>query len=270
VHTTRSSRFALSGIAASLVAAGVLAVSAGATAAQKPPQPAPTEAQLAAIEFRALVADGRPLADLRLEDVELKVDGRPRTPKSLVFVQPGSGEAAEPGADVPPPFATNTTIRARRDTVFVVEDDSIAANMAQAVKDAIQQFVGHLAPPDRVGLITIPRGGLNVGLTSDRAATETARSSLSGWAARSESDADAACRTRQVLAALMNMFRAAAAGPPATIIIFGGGLTPPMAGNMSGMSNSTNLCEIRAEDYRDVENAMLAAPISVHVEHVPD
>ena len=102
-------------------------------------------------------------------------------------------------------------------------------------------------------MVTIPRGGLNVGLTTDRARVLSAISGLSGRAAQSESEADAACRTRQVLDALMNVFRGAAGGSPATIVVFGGGLTPPMIYEMSKMTNTPNLCEIRGRDYEEVE-----------------
>ena len=239
-------------------------------ASQKPQQAATAEPQAVTILFRALLADGRPFADVRPEDLELKVDGRVRTPNSLVFVRPGSGEAPGARSEVPPPFTTNLRGPALRDTIFVVEDDSIGASMAQPVKDAIQQFIGRLAAQDRVGLVTIPRGGVNVGLTTDRAKVQSAISELNGRAPRSESDADAACRTRQVLDALMNVFRGAAGGSPATIIVFGGGLTPPMISEMSRMSATPNLCEIRAKDYEEVERVMLGAPVSVNVIHVPD
>ena len=253
-------------VAAVLVAAAVL----GASQGQKAQAPATAEPHVVTVLFRVLLADGRPFADVRPEDVELKVDGRPRAVGSLLFVQPGSDEAAAAKSELPPPFATNARGPALRDTIFVVEDDSIAASMADAVKDAIQQYIGALAPQDRVGLVTIPRGGLNVGLTTDRAKIKSAISELSGRAPRSETDADAACRTRQVLDALMNVFRGAASGSPATIVVFGGGLTPPMIYEMSKMSNTPNLCEIRAKDYEEVELVMLGAPVSVNVIQVPD
>jgi hypothetical protein len=258
------------GVITLFVAASALGTAAVRAAPQKPQQAAPAEPQAVSVLFRALLADGRPFADVRLEDAEIKVDGRLRTLSSLVFVQPGSGESSSARGELPPPFATNLRGAALRDTIFVVEDESIGASMAQQVKDAIQQFTSHLAPQDRVGLVTIPRGGLNVGLTTDRARVQSAISELNGRAPRSESDADAACRTRQVLDALMNVFRGAAGGSPATIVVFGGGLTPPMIYEMSKMSNTPNLCEIRAKDYQEVELVMLGAPVSVNVIHVPD
>ena len=68
----------------------------------------------------------------------------------------------------------------------------------------------------------------------------------------------------------MNVFRGAAGSPPATIVVFGGGLTPPMVNEMSRMSNTPNLCDIRGKDYQEVELVMLGAPVSVNVIHVPD
>ena len=253
----------------SLAAAGVIAAAALHAASQKPPQAA-AETPAVTVLFRALLADGRPFADVRPEDVELKVDGRSRTLTSLQFVQPGSGEAAGAPAEVPPPFATNLRGPALRDTIFVIEDESIGASMAPQVRDAIRQFIGHLAPQDRVGLVTIPRGGLNVGLTADRARIEAAVSELNGRAPQSESEGDAACRTRQVLDALMNVFRGTADGQPGAIVFFGGGLTPPMISEMSAMNRTPDLCFIRAEDYREVELVMLAAPVTVNVIHVQD
>jgi hypothetical protein len=270
VKISGSSHFFAPGAAAMLVAAGVLGTAALVAAPQTTQQAGPAEPQAVTVLFRALLADGRPFADVRLEDVELKVDGRRRTPGSLQFVQPGSGEIAGAREEVPPPFATNLRRAALRDTILVVEDESIGASMAQAVQDAARQFVSHLAPQDRVGVVTIPRGGVNVGLTTDRAKIQAAVSELSGRASRNESESDAACRTRQVLDALMNVFRGAAGNPPAAIVVFSGGLTPPMIYEMSKMTNTPNLCEIRGKDYQEVEQVMLGAPVSVNVIHVPD
>jgi hypothetical protein len=67
------------------------------------------------------------------------------------------------------------------------------------VRGSLHSLGPGMAPQDRVGLLTIPCGGLNVGLTADRAKIQSAIPELSGRAPRSESDADAACRTQQVL-----------------------------------------------------------------------
>jgi hypothetical protein len=82
--------------------------------------------------------------------------------------------------------------------------------MAPAVRDAVLQCIGHLAPQDRVGMLTIPRAGPNVNLTTDREMVKAAVAELSGRAPRTEGDADAGCRTQQVLAAPVNVCRGTA------------------------------------------------------------
>jgi hypothetical protein len=260
----------MAGVAALLVAA-ILAGSAALLAApQKSQQPAQGPPLPVAFLFRALLADGRPFTDIRPEDVEMKVDGRARKLESVQFVGLGAGAAGAARAELPPPYATNLREAARRDTYFVVEDDSIGAGMAPAVRDAISQYIGQLAPRDRVGVLTIPRAGLNVNLTTDREKVTAAVAELNGRAPRTESDADAACRTQQTLAALINVFRSGAGVPPATVIVFSGGLTPPMATEMSSMNATTILCFVRVEDYREVESVLLDSLVNVNVIHVPN
>jgi hypothetical protein len=163
VTTSGSAHSFAAGAAAMLVAAGVLG-----TAALRAAPPAPPQA--VTVLVRALLADGRPFADVRLEDVELKVDGRVRTPGSLQFVQPGSGQTASARDEVPPPFATNPracaadTIRRRGR----VEGASMASRPDAA--PAVRQ------PPCAPGSRrrAHPRGGVNVGLTTDRAKIQSA------------------------------------------------------------------------------------------------
>lgn len=258
-------------LATAVFASSVLvAMTVVLAAVQRPQAPAGAESTLVTIAFRALISDGRPFVDVRLEDIELKVDGRPRAIQSLVFVQPGTGPAAPLPAGVPPPYATNVRERELRDTILVIDDESIRPGAETPIRDAARQFLGRLSASDRVGVVTIPRGGLNLGLTSDRAMIQSALAGLTGRAGRVETEADAACRTRQILDSLMNVFRGAADGWPATIVFFSGGLTPPMFDDVARMSTPVGLCDIRAKDYREVELAMLASPLSVYVAHVLD
>jgi len=258
----------MAGVAA-LLAAGLAGATALLAEPQQSQQPAQGPPPPVALLFRALLADGRPFTDLRPEDIELKVDGRVRKVESAQFVELGGGISSA-RAELPPPYATNLREAVRRDTFFVVEEDSIGAGMGPAVRDAILQYAGHLAAQDRVAVLSIPRAGLNLTLTTDREKVKAALAELSGRAPRVESDADAACRSQQVLASLINVFRGAAGVPPATVIVFGGGLTPPMPTEMSGMNATTSLCFVRTEDYREVENVLLDAMVNVNVVHVPN
>ena len=220
------------------------------------------------VAFRAVIGEGTLFLDVRSEDVELKVNGRVRAIDSLVLVQPGTGPAAP--ADVPPPFATNVRPAVTRDTILVIDDESIGPGAEAPVKDAARQFLGHLSARDRVGIVTIPRGGLNIGLTTAHAKIQSALAGMTGRALRAESEADAACRTRQTLDAIMNVYRGVSEGSPTTIVFFSGGLTPPMFDGVERMSNPVGLCDIRAKDYREVELTMLASPAAVYVMLVPD
>jgi hypothetical protein len=266
----RSQFSTVAAILAVLTPPGVPATAVAPGAVQKPQQTSRAEAPLVTVAFRALIGEGKPFLDVRIEDVALKVNGRDRVLHSLVLVQPGTGPAAPAQADVPPPFATNARAAATRDTILVVDDESIRPGAEAPVRDAARQFLGHLSARDRVGIVTIPRGGLNLSLTADHAAIQSALAGMTGRAQRAESEADAACRTRQILDALMNVYRGVSNDSPATIAFFSGGLTPPMFDGVERMSTPVGLCDIRAKDYREVELTMLASPAAVYVMLVPD
>ncbi len=247
-----------------------LAAAAVAAAGQAPQSPSREDAPLVTVAFRAVIGEGKLFLDVRGEDVELKVNGRPRAIRSLVLVQPVAGPAAPAQADVPPPFATNARPAATRDTILVIDDESISPGADAPVKDAARQFLGHLSARDRIGVVTIPRGGLNLGLTTDHASIQSALAGMTGRALRAESEADAACRTRQTLDAIMNVYRGVSEESPTTIVFFSGGLTPPIFDGVERMSTPVGLCDIRAKDYREVELTMLASPVAVYVMLVPD
>jgi hypothetical protein len=246
---------------------GAVAV-AGLIQAQQPPSG--SSGPPVTIEFRAVTSDGRPSLDVRPEDVTLKVDGRERALQSTTLVQPGGSRHRASPADQPPPFATNAREGNAGDTMVIIDDESIQSGAETPMRDAAQQFIERLPEYSRAGVVSIPRGGVNLGLTLDRAATRAALVRVTGWARREETDAEAACRTRTILGSLANVFHDAAGGPPLTMVFFSGGLTPPMVDGVSRMSTPTGLCDIRAKDYSDLELALLASPLTVYVVYVPD
>src|SRR5688572_23388787 len=95
----------------STLVAALLITPAAALAAGEP------QAGIATVPFRALGADGQPVADLKVGDVSLKVDGKAREIKSFELVDMRKGPAADapaadmpaPKSEVPPPFTTNAT-----------------------------------------------------------------------------------------------------------------------------------------------------------------
>jgi hypothetical protein len=81
---------------------GALALSALLAAVLRADQAARQDPLL--IDFAALGKDGRPLVDLRPEDVTVKIDGKTRPVRSLRLVQVGSPLSA---SGLPTPFGSN-------------------------------------------------------------------------------------------------------------------------------------------------------------------
>jgi hypothetical protein len=110
-----------------LFAAGVL-VACGAIAAARQDAPQRTlsaRTGTIAVDFQAVTADGRPVTDLKPEDVILKVDNRARTLTSLQLIEPPMSAAAnDPGA-LPAPFGTNAAGPVGRAFALVIDDETI-------------------------------------------------------------------------------------------------------------------------------------------------
>ena len=104
------------------LAAAILSASTSNPSAQsRPTEPITTD-------FLAMAADGRPIRDLKPEDLSIKVDGKTRTIRSLQLVAigdaPGSGVKIDP-VDTPPPDATNAVSRTGRGIMVGIDDESI-------------------------------------------------------------------------------------------------------------------------------------------------
>src|SRR6187431_3252659 len=89
---------------ARFLAAALLAVSVAAAGARQAPE------RTLVVDFYALGSDGSAVADLKPEELSVKVDGRTRAVRSLRLVRQADPPAADPlaaAAAVPEPFATN-------------------------------------------------------------------------------------------------------------------------------------------------------------------
>src|SRR3954463_6916981 len=89
---------------AALIVASALQL---ASAQQVAPQPAERAAPLLTISFAAIRGDGTPAADLRAEDVSIKIDGKAREIRSLQLVSRAGTHADADLASLPPPFGSN-------------------------------------------------------------------------------------------------------------------------------------------------------------------
>jgi hypothetical protein len=227
------------------------------------------------LDFLALSADGTPIADLKAEDLTLRVGGKPRTIKGLKLVTFGAAPAAAaaPAAEAKPsgpapPFGTNVGAAAgggggseggSRAYLFLVDTESILPNVEKRLRDAIGQVVGTLTPRDRVGLVAVPRPTLNVPLSTNHAAFRTALGQVAS--AGAGASGGAACRSRDVLDMLRNVVSALnPADGPYNVVLMSESLS----------STGTGSCELSNSDYQRVPTALAASRARLYVVHATE
>lgn len=257
---------------AATVSALLLVMVEGSAADRSPQTPADRRVGPVAIDFRAVTDDGQFVLDVTREEVVLKVNGRARAIHSLELIRLGGGPASAEGAPaspLPPPFATNAWSDAGRDVLLVVDEDSIAPGGEQPVRDVAGQLLAGLSARDRVGLLTVPRGGTNVGLTNQHGRIRSALAGMTSRAQSGETASDVACRTRLTLQALEDVFDATSSESPTTIVFFSVGLAPPSA-DQAQMNSASGFCEVRPEHFRDLATVALASRVNFYVVHVID
>jgi VWFA-related protein len=157
---------------AAVLAIALLAAS-GIRAQQQTPAQFRGGTDIVAVDFYAVDTSGTPVLDLKPEELTLKVGKDQRPIRSLEFIR------VAPGADVdtPMPAAERTPIAygsnlpqdAGRMVFLVFDHEGMSPGDEQAAKTAIPAFLDQLSPRDRVALVTLPRGRVEVDLTTDRA-----------------------------------------------------------------------------------------------------
>jgi hypothetical protein len=173
-------------------------------------------------------------------------------------------------APLPPPFASNLLSDAGRDVLLAVHEESITPGREQALRDAVVQLLAALSARDRVGLVTVPGGGANVGLTRRHDNVRLALAEIVARAPRGETASDAACRTRLTLESLKALVGSVSAESPTTVVFFSNGLTPASSSAFARAGTPSELCEIRSEDFQAVATAVLDSPVSFYVVQVLD
>ncbi|MCX6538878.1 MAG: hypothetical protein NT151_08090 [Acidobacteria bacterium] len=269
--------FKQSGHTAAILVFLALFVTPAAWAAGPAPQsPARPGGPLVTVDFRAVTGDSSPLIDLKVADVTLKVDGREREIRSFELIQSRGKSGGAARAAIPAPFATNALATRRRDTLLVIDDESIQPGAEQTVKLAAEQYLSSLAAGDRAGALTVQGSGINMGLTDQHAAIRSALAGMVGRGRRAEADEDSACRTRRVLDALVSVAgNFPPGGAPVTVLFFSTGLTAPGVATLATMrsnsvSNPTGMCEIQARDYQQLQAAALTSAVNIYVVDAAD
>jgi hypothetical protein len=250
-----------------LVAATLLGVLPAATTAAQT-----QSAGAVKIDFRALGDEGVPVADLKPDEIALKVNGKVRAVQSLTLFRANPGGAASSGSGaLPPAYATNLLGASGRTIHILIDDDSISPGREGQVREAVRLIASEMGPSDRIGVLT-PQGQLNMRPGADPTKVRLAVDGLTGRAPSVETEADAQCRTTRVLAAVGSML-AITGGSPTTIVIFSGGMSPPRVkqiavGSLSGGSN--DVCPIRPEDFENIGALAGSARADLYLFHITE
>jgi VWFA-related protein len=167
-----------------LVVASIAPLAAGQQAPVRSQFRAGTD--LVAVDFQAVDDRGQPIADLKPAELVLRVDGRVRDLRALQFVKiaPTSREAPRPPSNLPLPYATNDVPAPGRVVILVVDLQQIRAGEGKVVIDAANGLIDRLTPTDRVGLVTMPNGRVDVDLTVHHARVRKALEGVTGKAPR--------------------------------------------------------------------------------------
>ena len=129
------------------------------------------------VQVDAVVTDGsgRPVADLKPEEVQIYEDGRPRKITNFSYIAASAGESARPTKPAPagvggvPPTMLRPE-EVRRTVALVVDDLGLSAQSIYFVRRALRKFVDEqMRPGDLVAIIRASGGvGALQQFTSDR------------------------------------------------------------------------------------------------------
>jgi VWFA-related protein len=242
-----------------------------------PQAQSPSGGDPVSVSFVTLGRDGRPIVDLKAEEVQLRVDGRQRTLKSFERIDastPSSGEGAKPsGPPLPAPFGTNVAganSGGGRTTSLVIDDGSFRPGNDRLMKQSIDSFLNTIPPADRVALLTAPLSSVRTDPTTPAEVRQALAKVAAHGAPIPTDDAglqryqnDVACRTRETLEALRGLLSSlTGASIPPTMIFFSAGIsaTTRTTGNL-GTSN----CDLSTDAFQNVGAAAAAARAHVYV-----
>ena len=272
--STQSLRFVFM---CALLAAGAASTLAGSGA---PRQGAPGGTR---VIVRALTSAGEPVTDLKASDLTIRTDGKPREVKALDLVTiaadlpaPGAAPAVS-ASTLPAPFATNsaapTAAPGGREILFILDEEGVGPGREEPLRNAVAQIVSALGARDRVGLLSLRVGGIQIAPTAERKAQVTeAMKNFVGGGSASESSGDMTCRTKRALGTLNGVLRGSPTGRTIVVITPGLPATPAGMGKMSRVDqmSTTALCEIRSTDFEELGASAAGSPANVYVVHYVD
>jgi VWFA-related protein len=221
---------------------------------------------LVSIDFLALAKDGRPVPDLKADEVTLRIGGRVRPVHSMSLIDAASPVAGRaPLSPLPPPFGTNVQSEESRSFVLVVDDDSFRVGTERALQEAADTFLDNLVPTDRIALVTLPYGGTRVDLTTEQEKVRASLAQVVGQAARTETPDEMACRTRRTLDSLTGLMQSLAASTsPVTVTFFSASMVGPNEQVMRAGQTVAG-CALLPDMFQQVGNAAALAGTRLYI-----
>jgi hypothetical protein len=211
-------------------------------------------------------ADGKPVLDLKPEELSLRINGRQRLVRSLTLEQFDGVDAT---SEWPPPFSTNRAAP-ERDILILIDNESFPLDREAAVKEGVSELLASLGRA-RVGLWTLPKSTLRIAPTRDHQRIQLAVNEMLARGLRTETESDAACRTKATLGQLKALVTAIRSPRLTTLVLFSGGLLQAAA--MDPLRRNTgpaSACDLRMDDFTGFERVLQGAPVDLHVALVSD
>ena len=235
------------------------------------------------------IANGSPVADLKAEEISIRIDGKPREIKALELVTAGSGAPAaepaakaEPAPTLPAPFDTNVSAAPAasaptggREFLIMIDEDGIAPGQEDPVRKAVARIMSEATESDRFGLMSLRLGGKQV---PGRAGVTEALSKLVGGGLNRENLVDFTCRSKRTIDSIASAMQASPAGR--TLVVFTSGLaaTPstvtairPRTNPQTGEIDNTipETCQIRSNDLEAFGATAALSPANTFFIHFP-
>jgi hypothetical protein len=220
------------------------------------------------IDFTAVSADGKPVADLTPADVTVKIGGKARTVTALTLKTSAAGAppaGAAPTGSTPPFFTNDAKPRTTegRSIMIVVDTESLRAGTETAIKAAIENIFKGLTSADRVAFSTAPTDSAQVGFGAGLARAREAVAGLKGQRPATVNDADAYCRSHNTLVQFKSLLdQMAGAESPTAVIFIAADVS--VVGKDSGTNKLQN-CEVFPTDYSVLGSAVALARANVYV-----
>ncbi|MBI3399983.1 MAG: VWA domain-containing protein [Acidobacteria bacterium] len=156
--------------------------SASSVLAQAPQQPPRFTSSVEVTSLDVAVVDdrGKPVADLKPADFNVRIDGNPRKVVSAEWISLVTPESASPATPPPDGFSSNASSTGGRLIVLAIDQPNIRFGGALAISKAAGAFIDRLSPADRVAVAGIGVGAPATAFTADRARVKQAITRMTG------------------------------------------------------------------------------------------